>query len=142
MLLDETLRVPELNLTRPIDLIRWFPRNPNIRILVVVDSEISIAENGGFGVGRMIKLLRETTVGCTSFKVEVAIRDQRSFSDTPNPAAGQARYRGFRFDSTAAGGQPVINGYHELFLFGFKPSNSGSQDDAEVTTPAALPNRS
>ena len=136
---DEALRPLELDLGRRIDLIDWFPRHPNIRILVVVDAEIGISESGGFGVGRVIKLLRETNVGCTSFQVDVAVRDSRPFGENQQPDPYQPHYVGFRFDSIAGGGAAVVNQYHELFLFGFKPSNSGSSSDQEIDQPQAIP---
>jgi hypothetical protein len=109
-----------------------------IDVLVVVDTEISHVEGAGFGVGRFIRVLREARVGCTGFAVDVAVRDNSPFADRGAVAAGQARYVGFRFDSQV-GGQPVLDRYDEVFLFGFKPSNSGNPSDAEITQAAALP---
>lgn len=143
MFINEVFDVRDLRdveLDRAVDIGRFFPLNPNIKILVVVDTEIDLDLGAGsFGVGRVVQLLRNTSVGCTSFTVDIAIRDPQPFSDNANPAVGQARYRGFRFDSMAAGGAPVIDGYHELFLFGFKPNNFGSTNDAVIDDPNYIP---
>ncbi len=113
-------------------------RKAVIRVLVITDTEISISNTGDFGVGRFVRLLRESSVGCTRFEVDIAVRSPGGFSENPSPAVGQARYSGFRFDSTGAGGGNVIDDYHELFVFGFKPDNF-AQSDANIDLPASLP---
>lgn len=140
LFINEELDVRDLEIAQLVELGPFFPLRPNIRILVVVDGSVGTTDAAqGFAIGKVVELLRSTNVGCTSFTVDMAIRDSQNFSDNPTTTPGQARYRGFRFNSTAAGGQPVINGYHELFLFGFHPGNSGSGDDGLITSPAALP---
>jgi hypothetical protein len=98
-----------------------------VRILVVVDTNISITASNGFGVARVVRLLRETAVGCTRFRVDIASRSGGGFVDNGTVGPEQARYQGFRFDSQADG-SPVINRYDELFLFGFKPGNDAGPD--------------
>ena len=113
-----------------------------VTVLVVVDTDIGVVESpGAFGVGRVIRLLRETTVGCTDFDVDVASRDQLPFVDHGPGGAGTIRYEGFRFDSVV-GGQLVLDRYHEVLMFGFKPDNSGSADDNRIedtTLPGVIP---
>lgn len=106
-----------------------------IKILIVVDTSVQSIESGRFGIGRIAKLLRETTVGCTSFEVDIAVRpwvfdaNDIDFEENPNPTpAAPHRYMDFRFDSMI-GGQYVLNRYHEVFLFGFAPDNDAAGDD-------------
>ncbi|MGF1593384.1 MAG: hypothetical protein ACFCUW_08905 [Kiloniellaceae bacterium] len=110
-----------------------------IRILVVVDTEISLTSGPGvFGIGRLVKLLRDTKAGCTRFDVTLARRSTVSPMVTaPNPSDTQPKYDGFRFDATA-GGKPVIDGYDEIWLYGFKPDNFDGPD-SNITQPGALP---
>lgn len=113
-------------------------RKAVIKILIVTDTEISISDTGGFGVGRLVRLLRATTVGCTRFEVDIAVRNPGAFSENASPALGQARYNGFRFNSTKSGGGNVIDDYNELFLFGFKPDNL-AQTDTNIELSTSLP---
>lgn len=133
---DPELRHLDLSVRKP--LLALFPTTL-VKILVVVDTEISINESpSSFGVARVIRLLRETRVGCMRFKVDIARRSNAAFAEIASPAADQPRYEGFRFDAIAPGASaPVINGYHELFLFGFKPDNSGGPD-ANITAAYAM----
>lgn len=109
------------------DLIRL---RSTIKILVVVDGGISLTESPtAFGVGRVIRLLRESHIGCTHFSVDLARRS--------GSTAGSPRYTNFRFDQLE-GGQPVLNQYHEVWCFGFNPDNSAGPD-SNITQPAALP---
>jgi len=109
-----------------------------VRILVVVDSEISLTEGpSAFGVGRVVRLLRESTVGCTSFRVDLARRNNAAFTVNASPAPNQPRYEGFRFNSQD-GGAPVLNRYDEVWCFGFKPGNDAGPD-ANITSAFALP---
>jgi hypothetical protein len=105
-----------------------------IKVLVVVDTSVQFREAGDFGVGRFVKLLRETTLGCTRFQVDIAVRPfvsspaDISFEENPSPTpAAPHRYMDFRFDSQIAG-QLVLNRYHEVFLFGFAPDNNAATD--------------
>ena len=109
------------------DLIRL---RSTIKILIVVDGGISLTEApSGFGVGRLIRLLRESNIGCTRFSVDLA---RRNSSD-----AGAPRYTNFRFDQLE-GGQPVLNQYHEVWCFGFNPDNDAGPD-TNITQPGAQP---
>ena len=109
-----------------------------VRILVVVDNEISLTEGpSAFGVGRVVRLLRESTVGCTSFRVDLARRNSAAFAVDTSPAPNQPRYEGFRFDALD-GGAPVLDRYDEVWCFGFKPGNDAGPD-ANITSAGALP---
>lgn len=118
------------------DLTRWTRRT--LRILVVVDMFVRFEENEPFGVGRLIKLLRETTVGCTNFEVHIAHRPEVfdpgdiSFVEVPDPGPFEAKYIDFRFDSVSADGGLVLDRYHEVFLFGFAPGNNVNGTDADI----------
>jgi hypothetical protein len=113
------------------DLIRWTRRT--LKVLVVVDTAVQFGENDGFGVGRFIKLLRDTTVSCTKFDVHIAQRPfvnspgDISFVEVATPGPFEAKYIDFRFDSMS-GGELVLNRYHEVFLFGFAPDNNAGPD--------------
>src|SRR5690606_34862019 len=99
-----------------------------IKILIVVDSEISLTSGpGAFGIGRLVKLLRDTKVGCTRFDVTLARRSSGAMVTNPSPADNQPKYEGFRFDA-AANGTPVIDGYDEIWIYGFKPGNDAGPD--------------
>ncbi len=101
-----------------------------LRILVVVDGGIELTEApSAFGVGRVIRLLRESSVGCTRFTVDTARRN--------GSTAGSPTYTGFRFDRVE-NGRPVLDKYDEVWCFGFNPDNFG-QSDANITQPGALP---
>lgn len=105
-----------------------------LRVLVVVDTAVGFTIDNGFGVGRFIKLLRETEVGCTRFEVDIAHRPfvggpgDISFEEVANPGPDQAKYIDFRFDSVSATGEQVLGRYHEVFLFGFAPDNDAGTD--------------
>lgn len=101
-----------------------------IKILVVVDGGVSLTEApSGFGVGRVIRLLRNSHIGCTEFSVDTARRE--------NDSAGSPKYVNFRFDQQE-GGQPVLNKYHEVWCFGFNPGNDAGPD-SNITQAAELP---
>lgn len=131
------LSVPETvrpKLKKWVDQFGWW--NP-IRILVVTDEEIATGEFDGFGLGRVIKLLRETNVGCTSFTVDIAQRSLGVPTVVANPQPFSPKYTGFQFDMRA-GGQPVIYGYHQIWIFGFKPGNDGGLDE-NIENPSSVP---
>ena len=116
-------------------------REAAIRVLVVIDTEIRFGEvpiRDRFGVGRFIRVVRETTVGCTGFVVDVAVRSPAAFVDHGNVPAGQPRYQGFRFNSLSDSGQLVLERYDEVFLFGFKPDNLDGPD-SNIDLPTSLP---
>jgi hypothetical protein len=109
------------------------------RILFVVDTEIDLGPGANaFGVERVIRLLRESHVGCMHFHVDVGQRSSGAFSVVAAPTGTNAKYLGFRFDSTLPDGTRVIDRYDEIWCFGFKPDNSGATD-ANITQPGALP---
>jgi hypothetical protein len=134
---DETIAIARNPLIEQIK--KWRVLNAPVRILFVVDTEIEV-EAGGFrfGVERVIRLLRESTVGCINFEVDVALRDNGAFSEVAAPAGTLPRYVGFRFDSALPDGSKVIDHYDEVWCFGFKPDNFNGSD-ANINQPAALP---
>ena len=120
------------------DLIgRWQIRS-RVRILVVVDTEVNTVPGQGFGVGSVIELIRGSRVGCIRFDVDIALRSNETPSIVASPSAYGPKYRGFRFNMQD-GGDPVIDGYDQVWCFGFKPSNSGSTSDAEIELPGSMP---
>jgi hypothetical protein len=108
------------------------------RILIVVDTEISLAPGVTFGIERVIRLLRESTVGCMRFTVDVGLRSAVPFSIVAAPTGANAKYLGFRFDSTLPNSTKVIDNYDEVWCYGFKPDNSDGPDTS-ITLPNALP---
>lgn len=111
----------------------------NVRMLIVVDTEISLSPGANsFGIERVIRLLRETSVGCMHFHVDVGLRSVGAFSVVAAPAATDPKYLGFRFNSTLPDGSQVIDHYDEVWCYGFKPDNF-NQSDANITAPGALP---
>jgi len=109
-----------------------------VDILVVVDTEIATEPGVGFGIGSVIELIRATGVGCMRFRVDIALRNGEAPTVVPTPTAFVPKYRGFRFNMQD-GGNDVIDRYEQIWCFGFKPSNSGSPDDAEIDQPSAFP---
>ncbi len=135
---EDKLSLEILDLREILDIHSIF-RRAIIKILIVVDTQISIGDLEGFGVGRIVRLLRNTNVGCSKFRVDIAIRNSLAFSDNPNAAISEARYQGFRYNSVHADGSSVISDYHEIFFFGFQPGNNGAPDDTDVEDPDSLP---
>lgn len=119
----QTLQITNLRLD---EFTIGFPLWSTIRVLVVADTSVQTSEFGSFGVGRFIKLLRGTKLGCNRFVVDVARRDVGSFTDA-GAGAGGDRYRGFRFNSES-GGERVVDRYHEIFMFGFAPGIDAGPD--------------
>lgn len=112
------------------DLYKKIRLRTTVRILVVVDGSISLTEApSGFGVGRIVRLLRESHVGCTYFAVDTARRG--------SSGGGMPTYTGFRFNQMD-GANPVINKYDEIWCFGFNPDNSNGPD-SNITQPGVLP---
>jgi hypothetical protein len=109
-----------------------------VDILVVVDTEIATQPGAGFGVGHVIDLIRKTVVGCMNFRVDIALRDALPSAVVPSPAPFGPKYTGFRFDMKD-GGTDVIDKYEQIWCFGFKPSNSGSANDAEIDLATSFP---
>lgn len=113
----------------------------HVRLLIVVDTEISLFPGANaFGIERVIRLMRETSVGCMHFHVDVAERTSGAFSVVAAPAGTQGKYLGFRFNSTLPDGSNVIDHYDEIWCFGFKP-HAGfihPTDDADITDAGAI----
>lgn len=112
------------------------------RILIVVDTEISLSPgDSSFGIERVIRLLRETTIGCTHFHVDVARRSTDAFSVVDTPTGTNAKYQGFRFNSTLPDDSNVIDHYDEVWCFGFKPHAAfiPPTNDAQINDASALP---
>lgn len=132
-----------IDIARPaiLDYITRFLHR-HVRILVVVDTEISLSPGANsFGIERVIRLLRESNVGCTHFHVDVATRSSGAFSVVAAPTGTNPKYTGFRFNSTLSDGTNVIDHYDEVWCFGFKPHAAFSppSNDAEINAPSSLP---
>lgn len=135
---DATLGVSDVYVKTIGDLHKRFHLHTTIKILVVVDGSISLTEApSGFGVGRVVRLLRESHIGCTHFSVDLARRNSAVPSTNNSPAPDQPRYNGFRFDQQETG-QPILNKYHEVWCFGFNPDNNAGPD-SNITQASALP---
>lgn len=108
------------------------PRRPRVNILIVVDGSVGLAPTYGFGVGKIIEILRknaphnDTDYTYVHFDVETATRDAA-------PISGTADHTSFRFDQMVDG-QPLINRYHQIWCFGFHPGNSGNLADTPIET--------
>lgn len=127
---DATLGVSDVYVKAISELHKAFRLHTTIKILIVVDGGISLTEApSAFGVGRIVRLLRESHIGCTHFTVDLARRN--------GSTAGNPNYTNFRFDQQEAG-QPIINKYHEVWCFGFNPDNNAGPD-TNITQPGALP---
>lgn len=127
---DIIIDVSDVYVKTVSELYKRFHLHTTIKILVVVDGGISLTEApSGFGVGRVIRLLRESHIGCTHFDVDTARRN--------NSTAGSPTYSNFRFDQQETG-QPVLNKYHEVWCFGFNPGNDAGPD-SNITQSGALP---
>lgn len=112
------------------------------RILIVVDEEIDLGPGANaFGIERVIRLLRETSVGCMHFHVDIGVRSPGTFSMVAAPAGTGPKYLGFRFNSTLPDGSKVVDHYDEVWCFGFKPHAAFSPptNDAEISAAASLP---
>lgn len=123
---------------RIIDWLKPWRLKTYVDILIVVDTEISISPSNSFGIASVIELLRSTQVGCMKFRVDIALRNTDPFTVVPAPTATQAKYRGFRFNSTS-GGTDVIAKYEQIWCFGFKPGNTGNTSDVPIDAASALP---
>lgn len=117
--------------------IRWGFKT-YVDILVVVDTEIATQPGAGFGIGSVIELIRAAKVGCMRFRVDIALRNGETPAVVAAPGEFAPKYRGFRFDMKD-GGNDVVDKYEQIWCFGFKPSNSGSVNDAEIDQASAFP---
>ncbi len=135
---DATFGVSDVYVKAISDLYKHFHLHTTIKILIVVDGSISLTEApAGFGVGRVVRLLRESHIGCTHFSVDLARRNSAAPSTNNSPGPDQPRYNGFRFNQLEAG-QPIVNKYHEVWCFGFNPGNDAGPD-SNITLASALP---
>jgi hypothetical protein len=107
-----------------------------VRILVIVDTSVNFTPDAGFGVGRIIKFLRETNIGCVHFEVDVAQRigTPGTFTENASPSDTVPKYSNFRFDAQI-NNESVLNKYHEVFMFGFAPDNDGLGDERIANHP-------
>lgn len=121
-----------------VDAVKLWPLHKRVDILVVVDTEISTDPANNFGIASVIELIRGAQVGCMRWNVDIALRNGQPQSVTAAPAPTAPKYRGFRFDMQD-GGAAVIDKYEQIWCFGFKPSNSGSPNDAEIGQAGAFP---
>lgn len=114
------------------DYVEKFLKFRHTRILIVVDAGISLDPGAdAFGVERVIRLLRDSAVGCTHFHVDVAMHSTASFTIVDNPLGTSAKYVGFRFDSALPNGSRVIDGYDQIWCFG---ASGPATQDAELAT--------
>lgn len=114
------------------DFQSFLPRRPIVKILVVVDQNIGIAEGQGFGIRRVIELIRENQDSFVYFDVDIAVTGVAgsNVEVVQNPS-DDARYRSFRFSSVVNNGY-LIDSYDELWCFGFAPGNDGMPDDENI----------
>jgi hypothetical protein len=117
------------------DLVSKWKIKTYVDILVVVDGGVLTGQNSGFGVGRVIDLIRNTRIGCMRFRVDIA---RRSYDEDAIPEIIAApdpfspKYNNFKFDMEHPNGTSVLNKYEQVWCFGFGPGNSGSTDDADI----------
>ncbi len=98
-----------------------------VRILVVTDGPTTGLGPGEFGMGMVIDLIRNSSVGCMNFVVDIAVRDATAPTVVVNPAPTAAKYTGFRFDMTNAGAL-VIDQYQQIWIFAINPNSPGGPD--------------
>lgn len=108
-----------------------------VHILVVVDEQIATAPGAGFGVGSVIELIRNSSVGCMHFAIDIAQRSAQPPSVVANHGPYAPKYNGFRFDMMD-GGSRVIDHYQQIWIFGFMPGNDAGPD-SHIDQPNALP---
>jgi hypothetical protein len=120
------------------DMLKPWHRSHYTNILVVVDTAIKFDPSDDFGISSVIELIRGAEVGCMRFRVDIALRNGEAPSVVASPTIHEAKYRGFRFDMDESG-TSVIDKYQQIWCFGFKPSNSGDADDAEIDFAASFP---
>jgi hypothetical protein len=127
------------NIARPALLEYLHRLRHTVRLLMVVDVEIDVTPGASaFGIERVIRLLRESTIGCLRFRVDVAQRSSAPFSVVAAPTGTDPKYLGFRFNSSLPEGSSVLSHYDEVWCFGFKPDNLGASD-ANISQSSALP---
>ncbi|MEM9939773.1 MAG: hypothetical protein AAF768_13060 [Pseudomonadota bacterium] len=124
-----------------------------VKILIVLDNNVgeglSIVEGNGFGIGRVIRWLRESQIAGLSFDVDLANREPQpgsdgEYVDLGEVGPGQYRYYGWRFDIQPTDSiEPtdadlVLNRYDIVMFFGWQPGSIGG-DDAEILAPGSNP---
>ncbi|PPD36306.1 MAG: hypothetical protein CTY21_08300 [Methylomonas sp.] len=105
--------------------------------MIVVDTQIATQPGVGFGIGSVIELLKNTTVGCMRFRVDIAQRSAGVPQVVANPADFQPKYTAFRFDMQDDGSH-VIDKYEQIWCFGFNPDNNNGPD-SNIDQPGAIP---
>lgn len=121
------------------DIFKKYPLATQVNILVVVDTNISTQPNIGFGINRVIDIIRSTSVGCMSFNVDIGERSGGAPTIVALPAGFDPKYTGFRFDMKDSDGvTPVLNRYQQVWCFGFKPDNNAGPD-TNITQASAFP---
>lgn len=108
-----------------------------VHILVVVDEQIATAPGAGFGVGSVIELIRNSSVGCMHFAIDIAQRSAQPPSVVANHGPYAPKYNGFRFDMID-GGSRVIDHYQQIWIFGFMPGNDAGPD-SHIDQPTPFP---
>lgn len=109
------------------------------RILIVVDPSIAVAPvPNGFGISRVIELIRNTRIGCLRFQVDIAQRGLGSPGVVAAPSPTQPKYTNFRFNMTD-GGTSVIDRYEQIWCFGFEPDNNGTTNDTPIMAAGNFP---
>ena len=123
-----------------IDVLKPWKMKTYVDILVVVEESIWIDPANSFGIASVIDLIRNSTVGCMRFRVDIALRNAKTDAPTivASPTVHQHKYRGFRFNMVD-GAASVVDKYEQIWCFGFNPSNSGNPSDAEIDLPGAFP---
>lgn len=112
---------------KPDHLERVFPRKPVVKILIAVDGTISFT--GRFGLGRVIRLIRQNVDSYVRFEVDLARMGNRGSSLIVDNNAGEMepKYRNFRY-SSENNGDRVLEEYDQLWLFGIRPGNARNDD--------------
>lgn len=98
-----------------------------VNILMVVDTNIDTVEApGAFGIGRVVRLIKSLKRGCTSFAVATARRELHvdAAENTGHISTS------FKFNAMS-GGKRVIDGYDEIWMFGFRGEGSLALDNLE-----------
>jgi hypothetical protein len=92
----------------------------------------------GFGISRVIELIRNTRIGCLRFRVDIAQRGLGSPAVVASPSPTQPKYTNFRFDMPD-GGAAVIDQYEQIWCFGFEPDNNGTTNDSPIMAAGNFP---
>src|SRR5688572_4840409 len=84
-------------------IIRFFPRRPTVRVLIVADTSVSFTTD--FGIGMVVDLIRANADGYVNFVVDLARLGTKTSTISVNSAPGPrgAKYLNFRFASQLAG---------------------------------------